>query len=120
MAAHSGFLLKLNGHAGLSGWQWLFLSEGLPTIATGFSILFVLRDSPDDAEWLTGAEREWLDAEIEHDRRAHSTAHNAGLPDALKLPQLWILAGIYFVKGCMYTINLWMPLILGRLSGRLN
>ena len=29
-------LLSLNGVLGLRGWKWLFLLEGLPTIAFGF------------------------------------------------------------------------------------
>jgi MFS transporter, ACS family, tartrate transporter len=32
----SGGLLELDGLAGLDGWQWLFLAEGLPAIALGF------------------------------------------------------------------------------------
>jgi ACS family tartrate transporter-like MFS transporter len=114
----SSFLLKLNGHGGLAGWQWLFLSEGLPTIVFGFTVLFLLRDTPDQAGWLKPEEKEWLDSELERDRRAQSSAGHTHLLDALKLPQLWVLAGIFFVtQVCMYTINLWMPLILGALSG---
>ena len=34
----AAMLLSLNGVLGLRGWQWLFLLEGLPTIAFGFII----------------------------------------------------------------------------------
>ena len=32
----AAMLLSLNGVLGLRGWKWLFLLEGLPTIAFGF------------------------------------------------------------------------------------
>jgi len=34
-----GLLLKLNGVAGLAGWQWLFIVEGVPTVIIGFMVL---------------------------------------------------------------------------------
>ena len=39
-------LLALGGVAGLQGWQWLFLMEGLPSMAVGAFILLTLADSP--------------------------------------------------------------------------
>src|SRR3712207_1036113 len=39
----SGGLLELDGLAGLEGWQWLFLLQGLPAVAVG---LYVLRALP--------------------------------------------------------------------------
>ena len=114
----SSMLLKLEGVGALAGWQWLFLSEGLPSIAFGISVLFLLKNTPDDAAWLTPGEREWLDAELERDREEQAGAGKKRFVDALKMPQLWVLAGIYFVDQiCMYTINLWMPLILASLAG---
>ena len=35
----SGALLGLNGRLGLTGWQWLFLLEGLPAVVLGFAVL---------------------------------------------------------------------------------
>src|SRR3984885_14347072 len=43
----SSYLLQLDGRSGLSGWQWLFLFEGGPTILVGISVLFILADGPD-------------------------------------------------------------------------
>jgi ACS family tartrate transporter-like MFS transporter len=48
----SSSLLKLDGVAGLQGWQWLFLAEGIPTALLGVSVLFVLKDGPAQADWL--------------------------------------------------------------------
>lgn len=50
---------NLNGHAGLAGWQWLFIVSGLVTITWGFLGLLIVPDSPSNthALWLTLDER---------------------------------------------------------------
>jgi ACS family tartrate transporter-like MFS transporter len=109
----SSTLLKLDGAGGLHGWQWLFLSEGLPTILAGISVLFLLKDHPDQAKWLKPEERAWLDDELKRDRESAGATERHNFLDALRLPALWVLAGIFFVSQIsIYTINLWMPLIL--------
>ena len=60
----SSALLKLNGVGGLSGWQWLFLFEGMTTFVVGSSVLSLLRDGPDEAKWLKPEERTWLRGEL--------------------------------------------------------
>ena len=46
----AGVILGLDGWHGLTGWQWLFLLEGLPAVVLGFVVLVYLTDSPDKAE----------------------------------------------------------------------
>ena len=46
MGSLAGWLLGLGGKLGLSGWQWLFLLEGLPPVLFSFVILKMLPDSP--------------------------------------------------------------------------
>ena len=53
MGGLAGTLLGLNGKWGLSGWQWLFLIEGLPAVAMSAVFWFLLPDRPEDAQWLT-------------------------------------------------------------------
>ncbi len=109
----SSFLLKLDGAAGLHGWQWLFLMEGVPTFLMGISVLFVLKDHPDDAGWLSDSEKKWLDAELERDRKEGGASENHRLLDAFKLPMVWVLAIVFFLDQVgVYTVNLWMPLLL--------
>ncbi|KAF1913441.1 major facilitator superfamily domain-containing protein [Ampelomyces quisqualis] len=40
-------ILKLGGHGGLKGWQWLFLLEGIFTMCVGVTLLLLLPGSPD-------------------------------------------------------------------------
>ncbi len=118
----SSALLKLEGVSGLHGWQWLFLVEGVPTFLMGFSVLAIMKDHPDDAGWLTGEEKKWLDDELEQDRKEGGARTHENLMDAFKMPMVWVLAGIWFLDQVgLYTVNLWMPLILnGLMHGNKN
>jgi MFS transporter, ACS family, tartrate transporter len=114
----SSALLRLDGVAGLHGWQWLFLAEGLPTVLLGISVLFVLNDGPAQAKWLSVEERQWLVREIELDRARYGATKHHHFTDAFKLPAVWMLAFVYVtIQIGVYTVNLWMPLILDSLSG---
>ncbi len=112
----SSALLRLEGTLHLHGWQWLFLVEGVPTFLMGFSVLFLLKDKPDDATWLSDDEKKWLDEELDRDRKAGGAATHHALKDAFKMPMVWVLGGIFFLDQVgLYTVNLWMPLILNSL-----
>jgi MFS transporter, ACS family, tartrate transporter len=60
----SAELLKLDGLAGLRGWQWLYLVEGTPAVLLGLLTLFVLEDSPANARWLDSGARQWLQLQL--------------------------------------------------------
>ncbi|KAG2440714.1 hypothetical protein HXX76_003571 [Chlamydomonas incerta] len=58
-------LLTLGGAGGLAGWQWLFLLEGLATVALGVVTVSCLPPSLSAAAFLTGHERHWLMQRVE-------------------------------------------------------
>ena len=91
----SSALLKLEGVSGLHGWQWLFLVEGIPTMLMGISVLFVLKDHPKDAGWLSDPEKEWLEGELQRDRDEGGASGAHHVLDAFRMPMVWVLAGIY-------------------------
>jgi MFS transporter, ACS family, tartrate transporter len=94
----SGGLLELDGLAGLDGWQWLFLCEGLPAVALGFVALRFLDDRPADAEWLDDDERAALTARVEAELRAkEGEGPGSRIRDALRSGQVWVCATIYFI-----------------------
>jgi ACS family tartrate transporter-like MFS transporter len=57
MGSLAGWLMGLQGRLSLTGWQWLFLVEGLPAIVLGVVFYFFLPDGPADAMWLSEPER---------------------------------------------------------------
>src|SRR2546425_1822451 len=64
----SGALLGLNGVAGLAGWQWLFLLEGLPSVLLGAAALWYLTDRPAEAAWLPAEGRAWLTEQLRREQ----------------------------------------------------
>ena len=93
----SGGLLELDGLAGLDGWQWLFLVEGLPAIALGFVTLRFLQDRPEEAEWLAPDERRFLADEVAGERVLKESEGRHRLGDAFRSGQVWLLSVVYFI-----------------------
>jgi MFS transporter, ACS family, tartrate transporter len=93
----SGGLLELDGLAGLDGWQWLFLVEGLPAIGLGLVTLRFLQDRPEEAEWLAPDERRFLADEVAGERVLKESEGRHGLGDALRSGHVWLLSVVYFI-----------------------
>jgi MFS transporter, ACS family, tartrate transporter len=117
----AGAILELDGWHGLTGWQWLFLLEGIPAVLLGFVVLGYLTDSPDKAEWLAPAQRAWLTERMRGEQRAAQERHGVGLKAALTHPTVWLLALILFACQCgSYGLQYWIPQIVQGLSGYSN
>ena len=113
----SGALLGLSGK-GLSGWQWMFLMEGLPAILLGVTVYWVLSDTPTEAAWLHGDERAWLLERLAVEQRAESAAQKGSFWEVLISPRIWMLSLVYFgVSTTMYGVTLWLPSVIRSLSG---
>ena len=108
----SGGLLALDGAAGLAGWQWLFLLEGIPAVALGFVVLRVLTERPEDADWLPARQRDALVARLRDEAIAQrSHAHTVGA--ALTNRRLWLLAVVYFtIPVALYAFGFFLPQII--------
>ncbi|OAL42861.1 MFS transporter [Pyrenochaeta sp. DS3sAY3a] len=108
----------MNGAGGLEGWRWLFILEGVVTVAVGLFCFWYLPNYPETCTWLT-AEEKALSA-----RRLGLTATEAedkiNWPDAkatLKTWSLWVHYVIYFGAGCAITsLSLFAPTIVAGLG----
>lgn len=107
----SGWIMShFAGHAGLAGWQWLFLLEGLPAVVLGVATLAVLDDGIDDASWLDEEEKAVLKHALAREaepRAPWSLRHVFGSS------RVWILALMYFlfVMG-LYGVGFWLPQLI--------
>jgi ACS family tartrate transporter-like MFS transporter len=114
----SGALLELDGLAGLKGWQWLFLIEGIPAVLLGFVVFFFLPDKPSSARWLSSQEKDILDKRIKEDELLKGEMTHTKLREALTDSRVWLLCLMYFLLNVGgYGYELWMPTIIRNLSG---
>lgn len=102
-------ILGMHGFAGLKGWQWLFLLEGIPTVLFGFVFLAVMPDKPRDAKWLSPEERTALQSAIDDDDHAVTQAHGLTVFQALSDSRVLALAFIWFANT---TANLGLAFFL--------
>lgn len=102
-----GIMKYLNGMHGLSGWQWLFLLEGIPSVILGIVVLCVLDDRIEDAKWLKLSEKTMLSDLLRREHKVHSS-HS--FKDALRNPITYMLSLIYLgLCAGIYGIFFWMP-----------
>jgi ACS family tartrate transporter-like MFS transporter len=102
MGSLAGWLLGLGGKLGLSGWQWMFLLEGLPAALFSIVIFKMLPDGPADARWLTTEEKAWLAGQLKIDSAEAHLGHGASVLQALLSPKVWLI-GTYFL--CALTVS---------------
>jgi D-galactonate transporter len=107
----SGWIMKtFAGQYGLSGWQWLFLLEGLPSVLIGIWTLFYLDDGIRAARWLGEDDKRLLERAIAEDRKEQ---HHMPLGRLFRSGKVWLLALVYFlcVMG-LYGVSFWLPQLI--------
>jgi D-galactonate transporter len=103
-------MTALDGAHGLAGWQWLFLSEGIPCVLMGALALGFLDDTPRNARWLSDADKAQLAADL---RPAALQSRHSSFGVALKDPRVYAMAFGYFCLICgLYTVSFWLPTML--------
>lgn len=107
----SGWVMDtFSGALGVTGWQWLFLLEGIPSILVGFWVIAYLDSSIEEAKWLNDGEKALLTRNLEAEDR-HKT--EVKVSDAFKSGTVWVLCAIYFTLMIgLYGIAFWLPTIV--------
>ncbi len=123
-----GALMQLTGLAGLHGWQWMFMIEGLPSIVVGVLLYFKLPDRPGEARWLSPEQAAALEARAVVDAQGHPELTSADWIGALKRPSTVLIGLIYFLNqvafvglyffapAMIHQMNVQSPFIVGLLS----
>jgi MFS family permease len=111
----SGWIVEhfyLMGHA---GWRWLFIIEGVPSLALGLLTFRVLADTPQTARWLDDREKARLSETLAAERNRFGAAGRHSLRQVIASTVLWKLAvGYMCVQGASQAAQLWLPSILKR------
>lgn len=83
--------------AGLSGWQLLFLFEGLLTVVVAVVIYFCLPDFPNTASWLTDKEKAFVQARLPPNAPMADEMHFrwSEIKEALQDVRLWMFTAIW-------------------------
>jgi ACS family tartrate transporter-like MFS transporter len=104
----SARIMRMDGHSGLAGWQWLFLLEAAPAVVLGCLVPWMLQAGPQFAAWLSDGEKAALLGAIQREESAPANA-------SLRPPLLPLIApaAIYFAMMVgLYGLGFWVPRLL--------
>ncbi|WP_298099294.1 MFS transporter [Brevundimonas sp.] len=106
-------MTSMEGVAGLHGWQWLFLIEGLPGCALAVVAFFYLTNKPSEAKWLTDRQKTLLAEDLEREAVVTGVQKHGRFVDAIKDPRFFSLAimAAAMISG-LAGLALWIPTII--------
>ncbi|KAI2624439.1 DNA-repair protein rad2 [Xylaria nigripes] len=106
----------LDGVHGMSGWRWIMIIEGIPSIVLGVLIFFFLPSDPQSASFLTPAEKKLL---IERERRDYgltASAREFSKKDMIKTFtdwKIWLYCIAQFgADSMLYGYSTFLPTII--------
>ncbi|WP_321965046.1 MFS transporter [Paraburkholderia sp. J7] len=109
----SAFVINGAGFLGLASWRTMFIVEAVPAVLLAFVVFKVLRDRPEDAEWLSNEEKRWLLGTLAAERAQAGNHVTERIGVILRTPQIWLLAYVYFcLAGISYGLAFFLPLIM--------
>lgn len=90
----AGVFYGMDDLAGIAGWKWLFILQGLVTALVGVAGWFLLPDYPLDTWWLSQEERQLAYNRVELDITGNNGEVSvwSGLRQALSDPMVWLFA----------------------------
>ncbi|CCF39072.1 major facilitator superfamily transporter [Colletotrichum higginsianum] len=109
-------LTSLHGASGLAGWRWLFLIEGVISLAVGFAFIVLLPDSFESAKWLTEEDKALMRIRAEQSRVYQGESETFDKQEvklAFKDPKVWLSAGCQFCANtCSFGFGTFLPVII--------
>ncbi|KAI1614974.1 putative pantothenate transporter [Exophiala viscosa] len=109
----------ISGRCGLSGWQWIFLVEGVITIAFGIALWFILPDFPNQAKWLTEKEKAFIQARLPSNApRAEELNFNLReIINSLKDKRMWLFTLVWATMTVGTTgLTFYQPTVIANLG----
>ncbi|ORY78227.1 major facilitator superfamily domain-containing protein [Protomyces lactucae-debilis] len=108
---------NMNGLGGKTGWEWIFIMEGLITFAVAILGYFLIPESPSKVKWLNQEERDVMSWRIAHDGDLRVPMDDsfrwAYVGDALTDWKLWLNLITYWGAAVpLYSVALTLPSIV--------
>jgi MFS family permease len=112
----------MDGVAGLRGWRWILIIEGLPTFVLGIFTWFWLADSPETAFYLSASEKDLMVArrrrEIGQTTKAQEF-HWVDVKLGFKDWKIWAFcAGQFGADAMLYGYSTFLPTIIHGINPR--
>ncbi|GAB7335317.1 hypothetical protein MBLNU13_g07715t1 [Cladosporium sp. NU13] len=106
----------MDGIAGLRGWRWIMIIEGLPTVILGISIWWWFADSVATARYLSPREKELIDLrrrlQIGH-TKSSDEMHKADVYEGFRDWKIWLFcAGQFGGDMVLYGFSTFLPTII--------
>ena len=113
----SGWLLE-SAQFGLTGWQWMFVTEGLAASIIGVFAFFYLTDKPRDAKWLNTEETAAIEHELEKEQLQKANKGPSSWRAAMFNPVVLYFTLIYFtIQVSVYGVLFYLPTRIAELLG---
>lgn len=104
---------------GLTGWQFMFIAEGLPCLLLAAVIVKFLPNEPCDAQWLNSSEVQWITDKIREEDPGlamDGTGHSSWT-DGLKNYRVLMLSGVYLSMIVpIYLMGFFLPSIIKEMT----
>jgi ACS family tartrate transporter-like MFS transporter len=95
-----------------AGWRFMFFVEGLPALALGVAVLFMLPDRPTTARWLTPAEATALEQHLAAED-SREVGREVPTREALTDPRVLALSVVYFgIVFGLYVLAFFLPQVV--------
>ncbi|KAH7304147.1 high-affinity nicotinic acid transporter [Stachybotrys elegans] len=103
----------MDGLAGIAGWRWIFIIEGIPTVVWGVALWLLLADEPGSAWFLNEDERQLLRARLQRQIGFHEEFDKKDAILAAKDWKVWMFAaGQFCVNSMLYSFSIFLPSII--------
>jgi sugar phosphate permease len=111
MSAATGYIIRA------VGWQMAFVIEGVPSIVWAFIWLIVIRDKPQQADWMSEPSCDYLTESLAWEQVQLSSASN--VRSTLLRPVVIVLSMQYFLWSVgVYGFVLWLPTVIQKGAAR--
>jgi MFS family permease len=98
----------MEGVAGMRGWRWLFVLEGIITLVIGFVSYWILPDYPSNTRWLTEDERDLAIRRLGHAAPKEKFSWD-GVKAAILEYKVWVFIIIFMAIQTGGQMNYFMP-----------
>ncbi|KIX01122.1 uncharacterized protein Z518_10188 [Rhinocladiella mackenziei CBS 650.93] len=113
-------ILELDGERGLEGWRWLFLIEGVVTIALAILFALILPNSIRKLRGFTQKEKNWVlwnfESDLGQQDNSKEVGGRKGLMMALSDPKMWMFMTLLTSVYISAAVTNFFPSVVGGLG----